>query len=228
MKKIISILLMINLIGCQNIQFSSHRNTFAGSGAIFEKSQFVKQDICKVLNKFHLVNISGTGKNVYCKIKEGAKDDEKYMVNRNNMLFYVIAMSDQKCGVYKKSIVSKKGTFDFFSGSLATLFSGAGAIISHQTTAQLFSAAAGVVTGTKAEYDKAFYSDLALNVIVAGIDQARSDYQNKIDEKLTENLLKYPVTAALSDAMKYHSKCIATEGLNQAKEALAEQKSDDS
>ncbi len=218
MNKLAMLCAIVSLGGCQSIQFSTHRTTMAGSGAIFEKSQFVKQNVCDILHRFDLAKIENTNDGTACSIKYDASKVNQS--NRNAMLYYVIAMSNQKCGVYKKGIVSKKSTFDFYSGSLATLFSGAGAILSHQPTAQAFSAAAGVVTGTRAEFNQAFFSNLATNVIISGIDQVRKEYLDKLETKLSKDLMEYPITAALGDAMEYHGLCSATEGLNKANDDI--------
>ena len=74
-----------------------------------------------------------------------------------------------------------------------------------QATARALSAAATVVTGTRAAYDKEILADRAANAIETSMDAARAVVGVRIRSGLTLPPDKYPLAEALSDLEDYYS-----------------------
>ena len=62
---------------------------------------------------------------------------------------------------------------EFGLGSIATALAGAGAIVTGATAARSLAGAAGITEGIRAEFQQAFFSNLATHIIVPCIENRR-------------------------------------------------------
>ena len=139
---------------------------------------------------------------------------------RNAIQDEIIRASDQRCGVYKIHLRRLQSTSNFLLGSAATALGGLGAIFTAADTARALAGAAGITSGINAEYQESFFSSVIAPVIIDGMEARRSTLRQSIDPHRTEDLLKYPLQAALADAARYAAACSASEGLAEARKTV--------
>ena len=78
-----------------------------------------------------------------------------------------------------------------------------------------------MLTGIRAEYDQSYFSNLATEVIIEGIDQDRRNvYEQIVKNGQSKEIDAYPLEAAIKDAVIYHSHCTITAGLQQAAQSI--------
>ena len=237
----LSVLGLCASAGCAVVPDTDPSKTLlSGSGDIFNRAMFEEQSLCTTLQQFGLAAPSeedvasiAEGRTLLGKVQtlrtdvticeihlENAKNAE----TRNLFQDYVMALSDQRCGAYKRQILDRRASWHLFFGGWATVLGGAGAVFSPESTAKALSAASAVLSGVRSEYDQAYFSNLATEVITAGIDQRRLDIRNEIAssrEEAATSTSDYTVGAALRDALRYHASCSAVSGLEVAKDSIS-------
>ena len=102
-----------------------------------------------------------------------APNDEIIKYKRNELQSRIVMVSNQKCGLYLREIAAANSQSNMAWGSFSLLFSGAASVNPHAQTAKAFAAASTVATGANALYEQAYFNNLAVNVIAAGIAMAR-------------------------------------------------------
>ena len=102
-------------------------------------------------------------------------------------LFYSLYPHDlgKSHKIYLKRLDTHTG---FFLGSFGTILGGAGAIVTGETAARVFSGLSGITSGVRAEFKQSYLSNLGVQVITAGIDTKRKEIRFGIDEKRGELL----------------------------------------
>nr|VFJ97599.1 MAG: hypothetical protein BECKLFY1418A_GA0070994_107111 [Candidatus Kentron sp. LFY] len=133
-----------------------------------------------------------------------------------------MAASEQRCNVYKIYLKRLHGKGNFYTGSLATILGGAGAIVTGVDGARILSGLAGITSGVRAEFNQAVFVNLAIPVITKGIESRRNDIRQKIKTERGNDLTSYTVEAAIGDAIRYHGACSIIAGLEQAEDAIQE------
>ena len=212
------------------------KTLMSGSGDIFGRDFVEDQNLCTVLQQFGLATLARDGETVrttglafvrsqsivntaICQVNNASSPEK-----RNLFQDYVMALSNQRCGAYKRQILDRRASWQLFFGGWATVLAGAGAVFSPESTAKALSAGSGVLSGIRSEYDQAYFSNLATEVITAGIDQRRREIEKEINErrlKAGDSVETYTVTGALRDALRYHSACSAVAGLEVAKDSIS-------
>lgn len=140
---------------------------------------------------------------------------------RNAIQEYFLSVSEKRCDDFKIALREYKTNGDFLFGSVSTIAGGAGALINGGTLSRVFSGISSVASGERAEYDQAFFSNLAVEVITDAIDQDRRGiYQQIVKEGQSKSLADYPLEAALKDAVIYHNHCTIATGLQQASKSI--------
>lgn len=141
---------------------------------------------------------------------------------RSRLQDRIVAASEQRCNTYKNYLRRVETTQSSWLGSLTTLLGGAGAIATHANTVRAFSGLAGITSGVNAELRQSYFSSLATQVIVPGIDLARSDVRRDMLTKRGEPLSIYTVEAAIAEAARYHGACSMNAGLERSGKAVTE------
>lgn len=142
-------------------------------------------------------------------------------LERNSAQDRLIAASNAICRQYKNQLKRSHAESNQTYGILATTFGGIGAVVTSATPARLFSGAASVITGVRAENNQAMYSMLAIEVITKAIDKGRVDSLKQIDVSQRNDIGNYSLARAIADAEEYHSKCSLLAGLQEASSAVA-------
>lgn len=162
----------------------------------------------------------GAGTKITKTTTQSVVANPEFEAKRNNFVSYVMALSEQKCGVYKSNLLRERAEFSTLMGGLSTLFAGTSAVLSHGLTASAFAAGAGVSSGINAVYAQERFANLTVEVITAGIDQRRKELEDAVIDKFKTNLNVYPVGYAIKDALSYHAACTAVTGLEVAKNSI--------
>jgi hypothetical protein len=177
--------------GCSAIYTDrdSNRTNIAGAGSIFyepkvfslsdESDSFGTLDYCKLLKNYGFTDNESSSK-TDCSIDHNKLLSADFGTIRDEVQDRVLASSNQKCGDYMRTLFAQKGDTEVFWGSLSTLFSGAGAVLSHMPTAQAFSAGGAVFSGINSEFQQAYFANKAIEVITTGINARRSEILKNI------------------------------------------------
>lgn len=149
---------------------------------------------------------------------------DKVTAQRNRVQDRLLAASDQRCNTYKNYLRRVETTQSSLFGSLTTMLAGAGAIATPATTVRALSGLAGISSGVGAELRQSYFSGLATQVIVPGIDLARDDLRQKIAANRKAEIGDYTVEAAIAEAVRYHGACSMNTGLERSGKAVSDAK----
>jgi hypothetical protein len=141
---------------------------------------------------------------------------EQFKYRRNDLQDRLIAASNQRCGAYLRMLTSSRSQTRMAWGGLAALLSGAASVTTPGSAARVLSAGSTVSGSVLSLYDEAYFSNLTLNVISAGIAKTREGVLRNISEQRDESLSRYPVNRAIADALAYHAACNVVSGLEAA------------
>lgn len=150
-----------------------------------------------------------------------AGDVESQKVQRNRVQERILMASDQRCSVFKTNLQRDQSRNSFWFGALGTFAGALGAVSSGAQAAKNLAAVSGVLSGVRAEYNQAFYSNLLFAVITRGIEERRREAYRMIQQEgQTKAITAYPVEAAVKDAILYDGLCNTAAGLEQAQESI--------
>lgn len=223
---------LVFLTGCsyiRNITSPEDKNLLSGSGSIMKSKKqgdsdssiegFEEIDLQELLKEYGLEKPDVVAKGQ-------STETENYQYRRNDLQERLISASNQRCGAYIRTIVSSKSQTQTAWTSLAALFSGAAAVIPHVQTAKALAAGSTVSTGILSTYNEAYFNNLAINTISAGISKKREGILASIASSQEKSLAKYSVNAAVSDAISYHAACNIVSGMEAAAQATTEAKAE--
>ena len=219
MKILLILTAIIVLSSCSNIRkytAPEDKNLLSGSGSIMKDASgdsFEDIDLTKLLETY------GLSKPQEVSEKYSSQVDE-YKYRRNDLQERLISASNQRCGAYIRTIISSKSQASTGWTSMALLLSGAASVVSHASTASALAAGSTVSTGVLSAYNDAYFNNLSINVITAGIDKKRESILFNMKNQKTKSLSEYSVNAAISDAIAYHSACNIVAGMETASKAL--------
>ena len=143
---------------------------------------------------------------------------------RNRMQDYLIASSNEQCRIYKGKLRTASAEPNFWFGTFATLFGGAGAVTRSIEGARTLAGLAAASSGIRAEYNQDFFASQTADIIIGAINSSRKDKLTEIatarGEEGDTTLQKYTIERAVADAIEYHAKCSIAAGLTHANKAL--------
>ena len=148
------------------------------------------------------------------------RTDKNTKRRRNAIQERILSASMQRCGEFKNFLRQLQTETDFFLGSAATTLGGLGAIFTPLSTVRALSGAAGIMSGIRAEFNESFFYNQMVHVITKGIDSRREDIYKKIRDEQEKDLEKYPIQAAVKDAIKFHESCSTIVGFQVAGDAI--------
>lgn len=153
-------------------------------------------------------------------------------LRRNRLQDELLWRSENRCNLYKNYLKRVESTQSTYTGILSTILGGVGAITKDLGRAQLHSALASITSGVGAELRQGFFSDVAVSVLVPGIDEKRRQLLLAIQKKRDSSALNetnggpsinnYTMESALRDVAEYHGACSILVGLDFAKDAIRE------
>jgi hypothetical protein len=140
---------------------------------------------------------------------------------RNQIQERMLAASEQRCADYKMYVKRAQSLVSFSTGTLTSVFAAAGAITKSVEGAKTLAGMSGLSSAVGAEYNQAYFANLAAHVVAAGIDLQRARiYEQIFSNGQTQPIEKYTVQAAIRDAFRFHAACSVTAGLNEAQESI--------
>lgn len=214
----LSLACLIVLAGCSNIRkytTPDDENLLSGAGSIAVRGSAGLEST----KDFEVINIDDLLKAYGLeKPKDIAKEADKkiYTYQRNDMQYNLIASSNQRCSAYLRVLTSSKAQTRVTWGGVATLLSGAAAVTTPAAAASLLAAGSTVANAWLSLYNEAYFNNLTLQVISAGITKQREAVLVNIEKNKKLDLIDYPVNRALADALNYHAKCNVVAGLEAA------------
>ncbi len=140
--------------------------------------------------------------------------------HRNRIQDRLIDSSEQACSFYTDWIQRLDSFKTFALGGLTTILGGASAIVTGTNAARVLGGSAGITSGLNAEFDRAFFKNVAVHVLVPGIKSARNTTLNDIRRRQMKSIDEYNVLAAIRDVLEYHNKCTLNAGLQEAAEDI--------
>jgi len=173
-----------------------------------------------------IIAMTGGEDNVNKSLAENIASNPINIDKRNQVQDYLIAVSNEKCGQFKRSALLQQSSTNFGLGSLSTIFATAGALVGPPASAQAFSGASAALQGVKAEYQQNFFREKAFEVITKGINSRRERLLKAMYEERTKNgnntsVQNYTIHRALADVINYNNACSLIEGLEEVSDAIS-------
>lgn len=148
------------------------------------------------------------------------RDSDRKAV-RNALQERLLSASAQRCNAYKGNLQRTFSRTNFGLGVLTTVAGAAGALVNAPGAASNWAGLAAVSSGSRAEFNQDYMSNLAAYVIVDGIDKRRENVYELIQQKgQAKPYSEYPVEAAIKDALYYHGQCSVIAGFQQASDSI--------
>jgi hypothetical protein len=129
--------------------------------------------------------------------------------------------SDSACADYLGDVRRSFTSTNLNLGGATTLFGALGSILNSKDAIRVFSGAAGVTSGLRAEYNDVYFSSQAFEVVSKAIRNIREKALKSInDERRNKGIRDYTLEAAIADATRYHASCNVMAGLEEAADAV--------
>jgi hypothetical protein len=209
----------ILLGGCsaiRRITMPDEENLLSGAGSLMvsdaKASAFEQIDLEKLLEKY------GFDRPGELALFTSATEDE-LQYRRNDMQDQIIAASNQRCAAFLRTLISSKSQTQMGWGGLASLLSGAATVTSPASAARVLSAGSTISGSYLSIYNEAYFNNLSVNVISAGISKQREGLLQYISGERDKLVKAYPPNRAIADALSYHAACNIISGLEAASAA---------
>jgi hypothetical protein len=143
------------------------------------------------------------------------------VLRRNRVQERILPASNQRCNVFKSGLQRSYSRGNFWFGTVATISGVAGAVVKSVQASKYLAGAAGIFSGTRAEWNQDFLSNLAVHVIVSGIETRQQQiYTQIVQNGQNKTIEQYTVEAAIKDALFYHGQCSVVTGLEVASNSI--------
>ncbi|MDH4450905.1 MAG: hypothetical protein QE265_09975 [Rhodoferax sp.] len=144
-------------------------------------------------------------------------------LQRNAVQDRILGVSTSRCNVFKTYLRRQQSDTNFLLGTATTISGVLGAMVDGATASRNLAGAAGIFSGVQAEFNSSYYSNLAAQVIVQGIE----NHQNRlltqiIQERQKRSVDDYSMEAAVKDALYFDGTCSTVIGLLEAAESIKE------
>ena len=140
---------------------------------------------------------------------------------RNEVQHTILGVATTKCNEFKRLLTARARGQLLGAETLALLFSAGAAFADTEQLTKGLAAAAGAFTGFSNLMENGYTDDL--ETTVSGIEIARTRIFYQILGAQEDNLLDYPLSRAVNDAMRYHAVCNLEEGISEVSRALSEE-----
>jgi len=227
---ILSVMMISNLSGCSKRNLNLLRDDVSvfGTAPLIEPDPFEKIDIVLLLNPMALEKDRNKKKDPLN--KQRRKIDKAYdafyknpidqKIRRNRIQERILSASVQRCGEYKNFLKQFDAGSNTFLGSLTTTLAGAGAIFTSVSTVRALSGSAAIISGVQSEFNENYFSGKTIQMLTHGFDSKRDELYERMLINSNQSLSRYPVEAAIKDAIVYHASCSLITGLEQAAMAI--------
>ena len=221
MHKIFRIMLLVGsaiLTGCSTVRhytMPDEDNLLSGAGSLMVNKSSGKAEKFEQIDIDELLKQYGLQDPVSVSADQSVKTAE-FQYRRNDLQDRIIAASNQRCGTFLRVLVSSKSQTHMGWGGFATLLSGAASVVTPASAARALAAGSTVSNTYLSLYNEAYFNNLTVNVISAGISKQREGLLQYMTEERKKSLSNYPVNRAIADALTYHSACNIITGLEAA------------
>lgn len=140
---------------------------------------------------------------------------------RNELQNSMLSVSSSMCSSFKQKLETRSRGQLLGSEALALLLSAGAALGGSEQIAKGLAALAGASTGYGRLIDDGYVNDL--ETTQQGIELARTRVFRQIYSQQDRNLLEYPLSRAVNDAMRYHAVCNVSEGQSETSRSINEE-----
>lgn len=140
---------------------------------------------------------------------------------RNELQNSILSISSSMCRNFRQELEERSRRRLLGSETLALLLSAGAAIGGSEQIAKGLAALAGASTGYGRLIDDGYVSDLGTTQ--QGIELARRRVFLQIDSQQEKNLLEYPLSRAVNDAIRYHAVCNVSDGKSETSRSINEE-----
>ncbi len=224
---LVFLLIACILITFVNVGCSQRPNLFREEITTFGPKPLIEQDTFQKIDLALLLDPTSEGmekdellKSKREKLRKAFNGFYKYPTDqlrrRNRIQERILSASNQRCGEYKNYLKQFDSGINFFLGSLTTAVAGAGAIFTGVDTIRALSGSASILSGVRSEFNQEYFSNQTIQVLTNGFEAKRREIYKGILKTRKQGLTRYPVEAAIKDAVVYHSSCSLLTGLEYA------------
>jgi hypothetical protein len=137
----------------------------------------------------------------------------------------LIWASESACADYLSSVRKSFTSTNLNLGGATTLFGALGSVLTSVDATRLFSGAAAVTSGLRAEYNDVYFSSQAFELVSKAIRSIREKTLKHIhDARLNKGIREYTLDGAVGDTMRYHATCNVMAGLEEASDAVTRER----
>ena len=145
-------------------------------------------------------------------------DEEDWIRRRNELQHTILGLATNECNEYKRSLAARSTFGVAGTSALALLVSAAAGITGGESTTQGLVAGVVALTGISSLIEDKYAGDLA--PALTGIEIARTRVFRQIRRSQKKDLINYPLSRAVNDAIRYHSVCSLMEGVAEVSKSL--------
>lgn len=154
-------------------------------------------------------------------VNSDSTTNERCAFRRDRVQDRLIWASESACADYLSNVRRSFTSTNLNLGGATTLFGALGSILNSKDAIRVFSGAAGVTSGLRAEYNDVYFSSQAFEVVSKAIRNVREKALKTInDERRNKGIREYTLEAAIADATRYHATCNVMAGLEEAADAV--------
>lgn len=151
--------------------------------------------------------------------------NERCGILRDRVQDRLIWASESACADYLSRVRKSFTSTNLNLGGATTLFGALGSVLTSVDATRVFSGAAAVTSGLRAEYNDVYFSSQAFELVSKAIRSVREKTLKSIhDGRLNKGIREYTLDGAVGDAMRYHASCNVMAGLEEAADAVTRER----
>lgn len=142
---------------------------------------------------------------------------------RNSIQDKMLAVTTSRCNVFKTFLRRQQSDVNFQLGTATTAAGVLGAVLPGVRASRNLAGVAGFLSGAQAEFNSAYYSNLAAQVIAQGVDLRQARLRKDLmSARQGKSIEEYSLEAAINDALIIDGTCSTATGLTEAAESIRE------
>lgn len=142
---------------------------------------------------------------------------------RNGVQDKMLAVTTSRCNVFKTFLRRQQSDVNFYLGTATTAAGVLGAVLPGVRASRNLAGTAGLLSGAQAEFNGAYYSNLAAQVIVQGVDLRMAKLRKELlESRQGKGIDEYSLEAAINDALVIDGACSTVTGLTEAADSIKE------
>lgn len=148
---------------------------------------------------------------------------EDKAIRRDGVQDKIMAATESRCNVFKTFLRRQQSDVNFQLGTATTVAGVLGAVLPGANDSRNLAAVAGMLSGAQAEFNSAYYSNLAAQVIAQGVDVRMARLKKEVlQNRAGKSIANYSMEAAIRDAITIDGACSTVAGLTEAAESIKE------